>query len=108
MSLFAAGAPQISAMEPRILKSQFHARNGRGRCLFMSWRGLYAKRHGALARTASRYKAPRRDKSVQRPYCAMRAILAILLLCTAFGCGPAKAEPSAETIARGKVLTNAG
>jgi hypothetical protein len=24
MSLFAAGAPQISAMEPRIRKSQFH------------------------------------------------------------------------------------
>jgi mono/diheme cytochrome c family protein len=38
----------------------------------------------------------------------MRAILAILFLCTAFACGPAQAEPSAETIARGKALTNAG
>jgi mono/diheme cytochrome c family protein len=39
----------------------------------------------------------------------MRAILAILLLCTASACGPARAaEPSAETIARGKALANAG
>jgi len=37
----------------------------------------------------------------------MRAILAILLLCTAFGFGQAQAEPSAETIARGKALTEA-
>ena len=37
----------------------------------------------------------------------MRAILAILVLCTAFGFGQAQAEPSAETIARGKALTEA-
>jgi mono/diheme cytochrome c family protein len=37
----------------------------------------------------------------------MRAILAILLLCTALACGEAAAEPSAETIARGKALTEA-
>jgi hypothetical protein len=43
MSLFATGAPQISAMEPRIPKSQFHARNGRKLYLFMSRRGLCAK-----------------------------------------------------------------
>ena len=35
----------------------------------------------------------------------MRAILAIPVLCTAFGFGQAQAEPSAETIARGKALT---
>ena len=34
----------------------------------------------------------------------MRAILAIMLLCTAFNLGKARAEPSAETIARGKAL----
>ena len=34
----------------------------------------------------------------------MRAILAIMLLCTAFSLGKAQAEPSAETIARGKAL----
>jgi mono/diheme cytochrome c family protein len=38
----------------------------------------------------------------------MRAILAILILCTAFAGGMARAEPSAETIARGKALTDAG
>jgi mono/diheme cytochrome c family protein len=34
----------------------------------------------------------------------MRAILAMLFLCTAFVCGEAQAQPSAETIARGKAL----
>ncbi|THD70738.1 MAG: cytochrome c [Bradyrhizobium sp.] len=38
----------------------------------------------------------------------MRAILAILFLCTAFASGKARAEPSAETIARGKALAIAG
>src|SRR5476649_1163195 len=38
----------------------------------------------------------------------MRAILAILFLCTAFARGTALGEPLAETIARGKTLTNAG
>jgi mono/diheme cytochrome c family protein len=37
----------------------------------------------------------------------MRAIRAIVLLCTAFSIGIAHAEPSAETIARGKALTEA-
>jgi mono/diheme cytochrome c family protein len=37
----------------------------------------------------------------------VRAILAIVLLCTAFSFGRAQAEPSAEAIARGKALTTA-
>jgi mono/diheme cytochrome c family protein len=37
----------------------------------------------------------------------MRAILATLFLCSAFGLIPARAEPSSETIARGKSLTEA-
>jgi mono/diheme cytochrome c family protein len=37
----------------------------------------------------------------------MRAILAVGLLCTAFTFGKAQAEPSAETIARGKALAEA-
>jgi mono/diheme cytochrome c family protein len=37
----------------------------------------------------------------------MRAILAILFLCTALACARAEAEPSAETISRGKALTEA-
>ena len=46
---------------------------------------------------------------MQGRHCAMRAILAALLLCTAFSClAQAQAEPSAETIAHGKALTEAG
>jgi mono/diheme cytochrome c family protein len=37
----------------------------------------------------------------------MRAILAIVFLCTAFTYGKAQPQPSAETIARGKALTEA-
>jgi mono/diheme cytochrome c family protein len=44
---------------------------------------------------------------MQRPYDGTRAILATLVLCTAFGVGEAQAEPSTETIARGKALTDA-
>jgi mono/diheme cytochrome c family protein len=39
--------------------------------------------------------------------CGTRAILATLVLCTAFGLGRAQAEPSVETIARGRALTDA-
>jgi mono/diheme cytochrome c family protein len=38
----------------------------------------------------------------------MRAILVAVFLCTAFAIGDARAQPSAETIARGKALTEAG
>src|ERR1700676_274010 len=40
--------------------------------------------------------------------CGTRAILATIILCTAFGFGHAQAEPSAETVARGRALTDAG
>jgi mono/diheme cytochrome c family protein len=43
---------------------------------------------------------------MQQSYDATRAILATLVLCTAFGVGGARAEPSQETIARGKALTD--
>jgi mono/diheme cytochrome c family protein len=39
---------------------------------------------------------------------AMRVILAILFLCTAFSVARAQSEPSAETVARGKALVIAG
>jgi len=46
---------------------------------------------------------------VQERHRARRAILAIVLLCTASASGRAQAaEPTAEMIARGKALTNAG
>jgi mono/diheme cytochrome c family protein len=38
----------------------------------------------------------------------MRAILATLLLCSAFAAGPAQAEPSPEDVAHGKTLVEAG
>jgi mono/diheme cytochrome c family protein len=38
----------------------------------------------------------------------MRAILPILVLCSAFAAGPARAGPSAEDIAHGKMLVEAG
>ena len=44
---------------------------------------------------------------VQRPQRVRRAILAGVLLCTASVFGGAQAEPSAETIARGKALADA-
>jgi mono/diheme cytochrome c family protein len=44
---------------------------------------------------------------VQRRYRALPVILAIVLLCTAFSFGEAQAEPSAETVARGKALVEA-
>src|ERR1700736_3511258 len=39
---------------------------------------------------------------------ATRAILATIVLCTAFGLGRAEAEPTAETIALGKALSDTG
>jgi hypothetical protein len=49
MSVFAGGALQIWTLEPRILKSQFHAKKRAGYFRFVSPRGLGAKRRGALA-----------------------------------------------------------
>src|SRR5258708_31292576 len=51
---------------------------------------------------------PRSDQLMQERHWAMRAILAVVLLCTAFTIfGKAQAEPSAETVARGKAPTQA-
>jgi mono/diheme cytochrome c family protein len=107
MSVFAGKAPQIWAMETCARESQFHAGNGGGCFRFMSRRKLGAKRRDALPARVSRYNSPRGDQSVPGRYCAMRAILAIVFLCTAFACGRAWAQPSAETIARGKALATA-
>src|SRR6266700_1585691 len=94
-------------MEPRVLESQFRARKGASWFRLVSLRRAVAKRRDVLTGTISRYSVPGGDKLVQGPYCAMRAILATVLLCTAFGFDQAQAEPSPETIARGKALTEA-
>ena len=44
---------------------------------------------------------------MRRRHCGTQAILATLALCTAFELGGAHAEPSAETVARGRLLTDA-
>jgi mono/diheme cytochrome c family protein len=64
-----------------------------------------AKRRGTAAGLVSRYKPSEERQMVQGSRCAMRAILAVVFLCTAFILGKARAEPSAEIIARGKALT---
>jgi mono/diheme cytochrome c family protein len=61
----------------------------------------------SASRSLSRYNALE-GQSVQGRQQIMRAILACFLLCTAIVSGECSAEPSAEVIARGKVLTNAG
>src|ERR1700704_4639812 len=94
-------------MEPRVLESQFRARKSASWFRLVSLRRAVAKRRDVLTGAISRYSGPGGDKLVQGPYCAMRAILATILLCTAFGFDQGQAEPSAETIARGKALTEA-
>jgi mono/diheme cytochrome c family protein len=79
----------------------------------MSPRNAIVKRRNTLISMVSGYKAPGRDKPVPGRYCAVRAILAIMILCTAFAAGQARAQTSAapqasaDTIARGKALTEA-
>ena len=105
MSVFAPNASQIWAMEPRTHRSQFRGRQA-GFCFrLMSPRNVIVKRRNALPAMVSGYKAPNRDKPVPGRYCAVRAILATMILCTAFAAGPARAQTSAEDMAR-KLLAN--
>jgi mono/diheme cytochrome c family protein len=104
MSVFAPRASQISTMEPGILEAQFHARNRGSYFRFMSPREAIPKRRGVFFRL---YWRRGRGKLVQGRHGAMRAILTAVLLCTAFSFGRAQADPSAETVARGKALMEA-
>jgi mono/diheme cytochrome c family protein len=107
MSVFAASAPEISATVPRGPESQFHA--GPGHPVFGLCRCKAPPRND-VALSPGWFRvimAPRRDKLVQEPRRARRAILAAVLLCTASGFARAQTEPSAETVARGKALTEA-
>src|SRR3984885_2451108 len=113
MSVFAPNASQISAREPRARRSQFRGRQTAFCFRLMSPRNVIVKRRDALTAMVSGYKAPNRDKPVPGRYCAVRAILAIMILCTAFAAGQARAQASAatqasaDTIAHGKALTEA-
>src|ERR1700688_4771932 len=99
MSVFAASAPQIWAMETGARESQFHA--GPATAVVALCPGASLPRNDVtLSQPWFRVIIPPRgDQSVPERYWLMRAILAILFLCTAFACGQARAQPSAETIA---------
>jgi mono/diheme cytochrome c family protein len=107
MSVFAGSALQIWTLEPRILESQFHAKKAASYFRFVSPRGPGAKRRGSLGDMFRVIMPPGSDKLVQGRRYAIRAILALVLLCTAFTLGKAQAQPSADTIARGKALAEA-
>src|SRR5205809_183522 len=102
MSVFAPGAPQILARQTRILRSQFHA-EGPPSIFGLCRRKELSRNDERL----SRYSAAKGGQVVQRQRYARRTILAVVLLCIASGLGKAQAGPSAETIARGKALTEA-
>src|SRR5436305_10284877 len=100
MSVVRGFAPEISAIEPRLQRSQFHAGNIGGPFQFVSSQGLAAQRRNACI-------MPRAGEYMQG-YRSGRAILFSLLLCSAFGVGEGSAQPSTEDIARGKALVEAG
>src|SRR3954463_9027364 len=101
MSVFAAFAPQISAIKPRSGRSQFRAENLGKPLRFVSRKGLGAKcRNAAIMRW--------RGEWMQRHPHSVTAILVALILCGAFAAPADAAEPSAETIARGKSLVEDG
>src|ERR1051325_4420116 len=103
MSLFPAGASQIWREMPRLPKSQYRGRNGRGSLRFVSYGATLAKRrNGRLGGTCFRYTVLTGHGS-EGQHRGMRAILGGLFLCSAFALGDARAaEPSEEMIARGK------
>src|SRR3954453_23065259 len=101
MSVFAAFAPQISAIKPPSERSQFRAGNLGKPLRFVSRIGLGAKcRNVAIMRP--------RGEWMQRPWHSVTAILVALILCGALAAPADAAEPSPETIARGKALVEAG
>jgi mono/diheme cytochrome c family protein len=107
MSVFAGSAPKISATVPRAAESQFRA--GPARPVFGLCRRKAPPRNDVTLSPAwfRAIMAPRRDKLVQEPGRARRAILAMVLLCTASGFARAQSEPAQEIIAHGKALTEA-
>src|ERR1700743_2168198 len=100
MSVFAAKAPQISAMEARIGEIAISCREYRPVvevCVVncpereMAWRD-HSPRFCVITSEGEYLVQPR--------YCAMQAILLILFLCTAFFCGDAAlADARARSVA---------
>src|ERR1700737_1197326 len=100
MSDFPSRATQIWAGQPSLQRSQLRAGNIAVRFRFVSCEGPGAKWRNSFG-VAERL-------TMQGRRWAARAILAGLLLCGGFCCGECPAEPSAESIARGKALAVAG
>src|SRR5205823_5393213 len=121
MSDFPGHALQISPLRPRFQRSQFRAGNNGSAFRFVSSGSPGAKRHDIPPRPFSRYNVPG-GQMAQGRHRTMRTILARVLLCTAFAAGEvlaaseghaqSKVEPTAQTtaedIARGKALVDAG
>src|SRR3954465_2757629 len=106
MSIFTQRAPQISAMESGARILQFRAPGSRHR--FGLCRGTCPSRNDVTHfRTSCAIVGLAGEKMVLRQLCAMRTIVAIMLLCTAFSFGAVRAEPSADTIEHGKQLATA-
>src|ERR1700730_10489636 len=101
MSVFPPRAPQYSERMPGIRKSQLRAGNNTLLIWFVSPRRGIAKRHNNPI-------VPRKANGRRGTHPPMRAILTSLFLCSAFALGAVRAEPSAEIIAHGKALTEAG
>jgi mono/diheme cytochrome c family protein len=100
MSVLSGGASQISAGKPRLQKSQFRAGNIAKPFRFVSFEGLGAKcRNVSIMPGTGDWMQGHRTG---------RAILLLLLLCSAFAVREGAAQPSAETVARGMALTVAG
>src|SRR5258708_3970045 len=107
MSGFAGRGLQRSTLERRVRRSQFHAQTAAASFALCRAAGR-ARNDVALSPGCFRaIMPPGRDKLVQGQQRAMRAILVIVFLCTASAFGRAQAQPSAETVARGKALTEA-
>src|SRR5689334_16764900 len=101
MSVFSSSAAQISTGRPRQRKSQFRAGNLGKPLRFVSRKGFCAKRRDASIMRG-------RGEWMQRTRHRLSAILVALVLCGALVPRAKAAEPSAETIARGKALVIAG
>jgi mono/diheme cytochrome c family protein len=101
MSVFAASAPQISAIATLPQRSQLRAGNISNPLRFVSRKALAAKwRDASIMR--------QRGERMHRSRHSVTAILVGVFLCGAFAPRSEAAEPSTEAIARGKALVEAG
>src|SRR5438132_3324453 len=103
MSVFSSSAAQISAGEPPWQRSQFRAGKLGKAFHFVSSKGLGAKRRNAaiMRRTGGWMQQPGRSLAT-----ILVSLALGLVLCGAFRANAA--EPTEETIARGKALVVAG